>query len=137
MDHAWSDLSEVFGPELRADVTTVLHASSLDRVNLPPEDFFSSACGRHVGRENGQPFAHVGPCRDRDAESNKTPTNEKRPNVGPQGRPGCQTGCLPYAKVNLPRSAFLNREFFPLALISRASAEYKVARGVLPAGDFQ
>ena len=88
-------------------------------------------------RENGQPFAHVGPCRDRDAESNKTPTNEKRPNVGPQGRPGCQTGCLPYAKVNLPRSAFLNREFFPLALISRASAEYKVARGVLPAGDFQ
>ena len=55
---------------------------------------------------------------------------------GASGPIGVPDG-LPYARVNLPRSAFLNRESFPLALISRASAEYKVARGVLPAGDFQ
>src|SRR5688500_74130 len=33
-----------------------------------------------------------------------------------------------------PRSVFLNRASFPLALISRRMAEYKVACGVLPPG---
>jgi hypothetical protein len=45
-------------------------------------------------------------------------TNEKRPRLGPRGR---RRGGARYAvpwKVNLPRSVFLNRAAFPLALIS-------------------
>ena len=39
--------------------------------------------------------------------------------------------------ANLPRSVFLNRESLPLVFISRVIAEYKVAHGVAPPGDFQ
>jgi hypothetical protein len=40
-------------------------------------------------------------------------------------------------RANLPRAAFTKRLSAPLAVISRAMAEYNVAAGVLPPGEIQ
>jgi hypothetical protein len=71
-----------------------------------------------------------------------------RPSVNAGQREGPHAGAL-WAKewravqtaesvrANLPRSALTKRLCVPLVVISRAMAEYNVAAGVLPPGEFQ
>ncbi len=59
--------------------------------------------------------------------------NQKTPQLGG----ACGATDVYLLMVNCPRFTFLNRESLPLVFISLSIAEYRVAEGVLPPGDFQ